>query len=396
MRDFGGYGRVWAERPVRRLLIASLAGRVAFSMLPLGLVLFASAETGSTATAGALIAAFGVASAAAPVRGRIVDRRGPPALIAFGAICAAGLVALYAAGQADAPAAVLCAIGGVVGAAVPPLGAYTRAVWGEALHGRGEQLQRTYALDAAGEEATLIVAPLVVAGIVAAGSAGAAVLVAAGGLFAGTVASARTSLAANLARGRAEGGRESASRARLPAPLWLVIASLAGPGAALGTINVAVPALTRSAGAPASAGLLLAALGAGTAVASLVAGRVTWRRPPLVRLRMFQLVLAGALAAAALSANEPVMVGAVLVVAGMALGALFVTLYMLVDELTPRGAATRTFAWLVTANNGGLAFGAALAGIVIAARDSAAALWIGVAFALVGMAISIAAGAAKG
>jgi len=174
-----------------------------------------------------------------------------------------------------------------------------------------------------------------------------------------------------------------------------VIASLAGPGAALGTINVAVPALTRSAGAPASAGLLLAALGAGTAVASLVAGRVSWRKPPLVRLRMFQLLLAGTLAVAALSANEPVAVGAILVVAGMALGALFVTLYMLVDELTPRGAATRTFAWLVTANNGGLAFGTALAGVVIAARDSSAALWIGVAFALVGMAISIAAGAAS-
>jgi Major Facilitator Superfamily len=392
VRDFGGYGRVWSERPVRRLLIASLAGRVAFSMLPLGLVLFASAETGSTATAGALIAAFGVASAAAPVRGRIVDRRGPPALIGFGAVCAAGLVALYAAGAAGAPAAALCAIGGVVGAAVPPLGAYTRAVWGEALRDRGDQLQRTYALDAAGEEATLIVAPLVVAGIVAAGSAGGALLVAAGGLLAGTVASARTSLHTDVARGRANARVE---RTSLPAPLWLVIASLAGPGAALGTINVAVPALTRSAGAPASAGLLLAALGAGTAVASLVAGRVAWRRPPLVRLNMLQLVLAAALAAAALSVNEPVMVAAVLVVAGMALGALFVTLYMLVDELTPRGAATRTFAWLVTANNGGLAFGAALAGIVIAARDSSAALWIGVAFALVGMAISIAAGAAS-
>jgi len=395
VRDLGGYGSVWSERPVRRLLVASLAGRVAFSMLPLGLVLFASAETGSTATAGALIAAFGVASAAAPVRGRIVDRRGPPALIAFGAICAAGLVALYAAGEANAPAAALCALGGVVGAAVPPLGAYTRAVWGEALRGRGDLLQRTYALDAAGEEATLIVAPLVVAGIVAVGSSGVAVLVAAGGLLAGTIASSRTSLATSRRLAPAQVDSKS-SRARLPAPLWLVIASLAGPGAALGTINVAVPALTRSAGAPASAGLLLAALGAGTAVASLVAGRVTWRRPPLVRLRVLQLVLAGALAAAALSANEPVMVGAVLVVAGMALGALFVTLYMLVDELTPRGAATRTFAWLVTANNGGLAFGAALAGIVIAARDSAAALWIGVAFALVGMAISIAAGAAKG
>src|SRR3954463_5993108 len=110
MRDLGGYGKVWAERPVRRLLVASLAGRVAFSMLPLGLVLFASAETGSTATARALIAALGRARAAAPGRGRIVARRGPPALIGFGAVCAAGLVALYAAGEADAPAAVLCAL----------------------------------------------------------------------------------------------------------------------------------------------------------------------------------------------------------------------------------------------------------------------------------------------
>jgi predicted MFS family arabinose efflux permease len=391
VRDFGGYGRVWAERPVRRLLAASLAGRVAFAMLPLGLVLFASAETGSTATAGALIAAFGVASAAAPVRGRIVDRRGPPALIGFGAVCAAGLAGLYAAGVANAPAAVLCVFGGVIGAAVPPLGAYTRAVWGDALRSRGDLLQRTYALDAAGEETTLILGPLIVAALVATESAGTAVLVAAAGLFAGTVASARTSLAAGASRARET--EAVAARVRIPAPLWLVIASLAGPGAALGTINVAVPALTRSAGAPASAGLLLAALGAGSAVASLVAGRVHWRQPPLVRLRILQLVLAATLAAAAVSANEPLMVAGVLVVAGMSLGALFVTLYMLVDELTPRGAATRTFAWLVTANNGGLAFGAALAGVVIAARGSAAALWIGVAFALFGMAISIAAGA---
>jgi predicted MFS family arabinose efflux permease len=365
---------------------------MAFAMLPLGLVLFASARTGSTATAGALIAAFGVASAVAPVRGRIVDRRGPPALVGFGAVCAAGLVALYAAGMADAPAVILCALGGVIGAAVPPLGAYTRAVWGDALRARGDLLQRTYALDAAGEEATLILGPLLVAAIVAADSAGAAVLVAAGGLLLGTVASARTSLA-GAAREQEPG--TAVTRPRIPAPLWLVIASLAGPGAALGTINVAVPALTRSAGAPASAGLLLAALGAGSAVASLVAGRVSWRQPPLVRLRILQLVLAATLAAAAVSANEPLMVGGVLVIAGMSLGALFVTLYMLVDELTPRGAATRTFAWLVTANNGGLAFGAALAGVVIAARGSAAALWIGVAFALVGMAISIAAGAAS-
>ena len=49
----------------------------------------------------------------------------------------------------------------------------------------------------------------------------------------------------------------------------------------------------------------------------------------------------------------------------MALGALFVTVYLLVDAMTPPGAGTRTFAWLVTANNGGIALGAVVGGEVI-------------------------------
>jgi hypothetical protein len=72
----------------------------------------------------------------------------------------------------------------------------------------------------------------------------------------------------------------------------------------------------------------------------------------------------------------------------MALGALFVTLYLLVDELTPAGAGTRTFAWLVTANNGGLALGAGVAGALIASRGSAAGLWLSVGCALLGVAVA--------
>ena len=71
----GGYGAVLSEGPVRRLLFASLCGRVAFSMLPLGFVLFAIAETGSNATAGAMVAAFAARERAGP--GARADR-GPP------------------------------------------------------------------------------------------------------------------------------------------------------------------------------------------------------------------------------------------------------------------------------------------------------------------------------
>ena len=163
MRDDGGYRAVLAERPIRRLLFASLSGRVAFAMLPLGLVLYAAAETDSTATAGMLVAAFAATSAFAPARGRVVDRHGPPALVAFSLACAAAVLALVAAASLGAPRAVLVLLAALSGLFAPPLGPFTRSGWGLALREREQRLQRAYALDSAGEEAALIVSPLAVA-----------------------------------------------------------------------------------------------------------------------------------------------------------------------------------------------------------------------------------------
>jgi Major Facilitator Superfamily len=380
----GGYREVLAEGPVRRMLGSSLAGRMAFSMLPLAFVLFATAHAG-TATAGGLVAAFSATSVLAPARGRIVDRRGPLALIGFALACAGALVALTVAGAADAPAAALIVVGGLAGLAVPPLGPFTRAVWGAALD--GQRLRRVFALDSAGEEATLIVAPLAVALLVAIASPGAALVVAAAGLLGGTTAAARSPLTHRLRRpppGPAGGP------VRLPAALWLTIAALIGPGAALGALNVAVPALARAAGAPARAGLLLAALAVGTATASLLAGRANWKLGPARRLAAAQAALAVALAAAAAVSGRPVVLAVVLAVAGTAVGTLFVTLYPLVDELTPRGARTRAFGWLVTANNGGLGLGAAVAGELIPGHGGASGLWLAAGCALTGIPVALA------
>jgi MFS family permease len=390
VRVRGGYGAVWAQRPVRRLLLASLAGRIAFSMLPLGVVLFATEATGSASATGFLVAVFLLTSTFAPLRGRIVDRHGPQALVTFAAACSAGLIALFLAGSAGAPLGVLLAVGALTGAVIPPLGPFTRAVWGNALH--TEVRRQVYALDSAGEESALILAPLAVAAIVAAGSTGGALIVAAAGLFAGTAAASRSELAAVIEPARTETG---AIRTRLPGVLWLLIAALLGPGAALGAINVAVPALARSAGAPARAGLLLCVLAIGTAVASLLAGRHPWRWSPLSRLAVLQALFAGALAGAALAAEHPLLLAGALLTAGAFVGAFFVTLYFTVSELTPPGQGTRTFAWLVAANNGGIAAGAALAGAVISADGDAAGLWLSVACALVGMATVVGAGVAR-
>jgi predicted MFS family arabinose efflux permease len=74
-----------------------------------------------------------------------------------------------------------------------------------------------------------------------------------------------------------------------------------------------------------------------------------------------------------------------LLVPGAMLGALFATAYLLADRLAPAGSGTRTFAWLVTANNGGLAVGAAVAGALSESSGASAGLWFGAACALAGV-----------
>jgi MFS family permease len=101
-------------------------------------------------------------------------------------------------------------------------------------------------------------------------------------------------------------------------------------------------------------------------------------------------VWAAALAAAALVSGSPAVLALVLAAAGSALGTLFITLYLLVDELTPRGARTRAFGWLVAANNGGLGLGAAVAGELIPGHGGATGLWIGAACALMGIPFALA------
>ena len=87
--------------------------------------------------------------------------------------------------------------------------------------------------------------------------------------------------------------------------------------------------------------------------------------------------MAAGVALAATATGRLELLGAALVIPGAVLGALFASLYLLADRLAPPGSATRTFAWLVTANNGGLALGAAAAGALTDRSGADAGLWLG-------------------
>jgi MFS family permease len=159
-------------------------------------------------------------------------------------------------------------------------------------------------------------------------------------------------------------------------------------GVALGAIDVGVPAITRAAGVPAAAGVLLAAMAVGTALAGLLAGLRSWRQPPLVRVALLQPPLVLALVACAL-VHQLAALAVLLAVPGAIVGIILVSAYVALDELAPPGAATRTFAWLITANNAGLALGAALAG-AMADSSPHAALWVAPVAAVPGCALAVA------
>ena len=165
------------------------------------------------------------------------------------------------------------------------------------------------------------------------------------------------------ARARRARRPRRAGRVPLPGALWLLYAALSLTAAALGAIDIAVPAAAREHGHFSAAGVLLAAMAVATVAGSLLAGRRPLARPAGVARGRADGADGGRRRADRDGDRRRSRCSALaLLVPGAMLGALFATAYLLADRLAPAGSGTRVFAWLVTANNGGLALGAAVAG----------------------------------
>jgi MFS family permease len=115
---------------VRRLVLSGLLARLPLGMIGLALLLLVRENGGSYSAAGAVSAAYFVATAVgAPIAGRRVDRRGqtrillPRALIFPALLLAVCVLALL-----DAPLAAVAICAGTAGALMPPVGASLRAL----------------------------------------------------------------------------------------------------------------------------------------------------------------------------------------------------------------------------------------------------------------------------
>ncbi len=377
MTVFHRYAEVLRPPGARTALLASLVGRVSLAMTGLGLLLIVKEATGSYASAGLVSACYALSfAAAAPLRARTADRRGPsPVLrtcaalhpLAFGGLIA--LTSLHAPVLLDAAAALL------IGVTVPPLGGVMRALWGQILE--PHLIPVAYSLEAVVVELCFVTGPLLVAVLAALQSPAAAVgasavFAAAGALVLASVPVVRATAPHPQRPTHLAGPLVSpVVRACLLCVLFV--------GAGFGAIEVGVLAFVEEQGRSRSvAGVVLAVWSLGSVIGGLVYGGLHLRSDPARQLPLL-VVFVGATAALPLFAPTVLMLALLLAVAGSTIAPWSAVNSVLLGRGAPAGTVTEAFAWNGSMIFGGASAGTAAAGFLADAHGGAGAFAVAAA-----------------
>lgn len=347
-----GYRDVIATTAARRLLVALVAAWLSFGMIGLALFLAASEATASSTVAGLVVAVFSAgAGLLAPLRGRLLDRRGARLwLRTFGLGQAAALLGFAAAVELRPDPWLLLLTAGAAGMVAPPVIATIRAGWGAVVE--PALLRRAYTLTAVIGDVLFVVAPPVAAFLFVVAP------------WAPPVAMAllivlATALAGVGARAAPAVGERAADRA-LFRMLSAVLAVEVSLGIALGAMDVAVPVAASAWGIRGASGLLLGAFALGSAIGGVWFGRRGWTMAPERRFLVAALVLAPVFALPAL-ARGPISLAAMLFLAGLCYGPATISLFEALDVLAPT-RAIESLTWVTTAGAAGAAGGSAASG----------------------------------
>jgi predicted MFS family arabinose efflux permease len=353
-----------------------LVAQLTQSVMPIGSVLVVEAATGSFALAGLAAGAFSIgAGMARPVQGRLIDRRGPrPVLVATGCLHAVAVVGLTVA---PGPSWVLIALAWIAGVGLPPVSVAMRI---EAHRTPPERRTAAYSMIFLVQELAVLVGPLLFGAIVAVGSAPLALAVTGVAAGAGTLTLAQVMRGSDSEPAARGAGVLRDGRMRLLLTVTTLI------GGAIGVLEVGLPALASSRGAPAASGPLLAAVSLGGIAGALCYGRLRWTVRPAVRLVVFLSVVGLALAPDAYL-GALTAVGGALFVVGLALNPALTTTSLLVDELEVPPA--EAFGWLSTAIGVGAAAGGAVAGTVAEYAGPPRTLLLASLLALLAAAVSL-------
>jgi MFS family permease len=370
---------------VARVVVFALLGRLPFGTLPLSILLLMREEDYGYGQIGAVLAAESLAVAAtAVVAGRLIDRLGQtPVLLVTGSIVGVTICVQAAAIVGDAPVWTLILLAAVQGAAIPPVSPSMRTLWQQLVP--EERLETAYAFDSVALELAFIVGPLIAAGLAAAWTPLAGVLLCAA-LYSGA-AFGFASAPASRAWRPAEGVERTRAGALRVSGMRLLVVVAVITAVSFGALEVALTAFAEDQGSRDAVGPLVTVWALGSVVGGLVYGSRTWNSPAAHRFVALSALLA--LATLPLPLAETFVVMALFLFGtGLALAPLGATEYALIADLTPAGTATEGYSWLIVANTTGAAAGSFLAGILI---DHASLDWaLGSASIACGLALLVA------
>jgi MFS family permease len=351
--------RALLGRPVARgVFLAISAAWLSYGILTLALFLVVHRATGSSAVAGAAVGAFSFGSAlSAPLRGRILDRRGVrPWLLIFAIGYGSMLTLLALAARFEPRAWLLLLCAAAAGLSVPPLIAVLRNLWSSVVE--DSLLRRAYAVTALLGDVGAVVPPML-AGLIFVLSPSTPLLIAAA---AALIAAAIATVLSSATEPTRDTTAHAEARDRLAGsrPMRALLGVSVALGAAFGLVQVAIPAAAIRWGHPGYSGLLLGAFALGSVAGGLWYGRRRWQRPPEQRYLFAVLVLALALAPT-LAATNAVTLAPLLILAGLGSGPATISLFEALDLIAPK-RGTEALTWITTAEAIGTAAGAAASG----------------------------------
>jgi MFS family permease len=357
-----------------------MVGRLSYAMLPVVLLFGIERATRSFAVAGVALGVFSVMSLAAPVKSRYVDQYGLRKILVPLAIVYAilfGLLGLAAGQRLTGPVSYVL-LAALAGLATPPLGPSTRAVWA-ILTPDPQARQRAYSLDTIAEEGLWMIGPIIAGALVALAGTSASLIMSGLLLLAGTIGLATSPAAAKI-RGSAATGAVRSARF-LPFSVrgfTLLVIVVLGIGIGLGPMDVVAVARASAAGSPAAAGIILAALAAGSGLGGLLWGRMEHRQRLSTQLVVLLAFIAATAALAGLAPNLAVM-GLCFFVTGTAIAPALIVAYVAVDEIMPDANRAEATTWVNTANNIGVGASVPVAGIIVETMPPGRALEAGAA-----------------
>ncbi len=345
---------------VRWQAVTGLLAQVTQGAAAVGIILVVRQHTGSLALAGGVVGALSIgAGVARPLQGRLIDRRGSRSVIAAcGATHALALAGIVGLSDLDAPEGLLVVLGCLAGLALPPVSTSMRVEWRKLVV--GDDHTAAYSLVYLTQELSILAGPLILAGMIAAASASLALITVAALAAAGALG-----FAVSIGSPGESGSAHAAPTGLLLQirPLRLVLAVAALVGAVIGALEVAAPTLAAAHGAPATAGLLIASLSVGGILGAAIYGSRRWEARPSARLLLLLVLLTTALALMVPS-HGLFVVGALLLLAGVALNPALTTFSLLIDEHVSAQTAGEAFGWLSTAIAVGTGAASAIAATV--------------------------------